>query len=182
MKSQNTFFFIVMCLTVTVLMGCSSGGLKSFNQGGTGDVEYIDPFDYGDEFTQPDFGRKTISESHQNESGMIDKDSETIKNTGNLEDFERQNDSEKLSEEFSSNNYGYSVQIGLFEDQESAEKLAAYARLRVNFEVYVEFDTPFYRVRVGDLKTKADAEKHVKILENKGFKDSRWVITKIKTR
>ncbi|MFC1528833.1 SPOR domain-containing protein [Candidatus Latescibacterota bacterium] len=45
--------------------------------------------------------------------------------------------------------------------------------------VYLEFETPFYRLQVGDFTTKADAEKHVKILKDKGFKESLWVITKI---
>ena len=95
------------------------------------------------------------------------------------DNFTGQSVSDTHGEELSSSIYGYRVQIGIFDNQESAERLRRSARSKADLNVYVEFDTPFYRVRVGDFTTKADAEKYVKILKDKGFQESLWVIKKI---
>jgi len=42
--------------------------------------------------------------------------------------------------------------------------------------VYVEFEPPFYRVRVGDFQTRKEAESFVKVLQDLGFRGSFWVM------
>jgi len=79
---------------------------------------------------------------------------------------------------------GYRVQIEIFdiEKKSSAYKMAEEARKELDMNVYIEFVTPFYRVRVGDFTERADAEKAVKILKDKGYKDALLVRTRINTR
>jgi cell division protein FtsN len=67
----------------------------------------------------------------------------------------------------------------VFEEQKSAETRAEEARVKVGMNVYVEFEPPFYRVRVGDFKTRKEAEQYVKILQNYGFRGAFWVMKQI---
>jgi len=57
--------------------------------------------------------------------------------------------------------------------------MADYARSKVDLKVYVVYEVPFYRVRLGDFQTRTEAEKHVKILKEMGFKESLWIPSKI---
>jgi cell division septation protein DedD len=75
----------------------------------------------------------------------------------------------------------YRVQIGIFEERQSAERRAEEARLKVDQKVYVEFEPPFYRVRVGDFITRKEAEEYVRILQDYGFRGSFWVMKNINT-
>lgn len=54
--------------------------------------------------------------------------------------------------------YGYRVQIFASSQQKRAEEIAAEARTRFREPVYVEYDAPFYKVRVGDCITRAEAD------------------------
>ena len=82
MKSQNILFHFIKYILAAFLIGCRGGsGLKSINQRGTDNVEDINPFDYGDEFTQQDFNRKIVSEADQAENVITNKNSKTIKSS-----------------------------------------------------------------------------------------------------
>ena len=76
----------------------------------------------------------------------------------------------------------YRVQIGIFDIRADADKLAESARSKTDYPVYVEYITPFYRVRVGDFVRKIDAEECVVFLKQKGFSDSRYVYTNINSQ
>ncbi len=54
--------------------------------------------------------------------------------------------------------YGYRVQIGAFVSQQNAEMFAAAARMKFTEKVYVQYVDPYYKVRVGDLLSRGDAE------------------------
>jgi cell division septation protein DedD len=54
--------------------------------------------------------------------------------------------------------YGYRVQIGAFSSQSNAEMFASAARSRFSERVYVEFVSPYNKVRVGDLLSREEAE------------------------
>jgi cell division protein FtsN len=72
------------------------------------------------------------------------------------------------------------VQIGIFEERKSADKCREEALSKVSLNVYIEFEAPFYRVRVGDFKDKKEAEKYVKVMQENGFKGAFWVIKNIR--
>jgi hypothetical protein len=50
------------------------------------------------------------------------------------------------------------VQIFASSQQERAEEIAAEARTRFREPVYVVYDAPFYKVRVGDCITRQEAD------------------------
>jgi hypothetical protein len=76
----------------------------------------------------------------------------------------------------------YRVQIGIFDSRADADNLAESARSKTDYPVYVEYITPFYRVRVGDFIRKSDAEECVIFLRQKGFSDSRYVFSNINSQ
>ena len=69
----------------------------------------------------------------------------------------------------------YRVQIGIFDSQADADKLAESARSITDYSVYVVYIPPFYRVRIGDFIRKSDAEEYVDFLRQEGFSDARYV-------
>ena len=178
-NSEFRIFLIIMCLLLTFFSGCSIMGRKAVHPNEKDSGEEIDPFDYGDEFIRPEFGRKTTPETNQSNSGEKDD----VKVPAGIKDVSdttgRQTGLASRGTSTYSDVYGYRVQIGIDEDKELMEKLEQSARSKVNMEVYLEFEAPFYRVRVGDFKTRAEAQRYEKILKDTGFKDARWLISKI---
>jgi cell division protein FtsN len=159
--------------------GCGAGGVSRPQRHGM--VEELDPFHYGDEFETPSSGvdRRGLVEDMR--KGNASPESTRV-GTGKPVPAVKPPTSERslpsAPEETESRGEGavYRVQIGVFEDQKAAEARAAEARAKVSGNVYVEFEPPFYRVRVGDFKTRKDAESYVKILQNDGFRGAFWVL------
>lgn len=75
--------------------------------------------------------------------------------------------------------YGYRVQLGAFSNKELANQFAAQLRQNFTENVYVQYVSPFYKVRVGDFLTKDDAEKFKLKVWNLGFDDAFVVESKI---
>ena len=111
-----------------------------------------------------------------------EKNSQTGNATNDDENYSKSSRVEKDYESGSTSNiYGYRIQIGLFEDinKSDADRMADYARSRVDVNVYIEFEAPFYRVQIGDFTKKNDAEYYLKILKRNNFKDVLLIRTTI---
>jgi hypothetical protein len=174
---KKRFVLPVVLLFSAVIAGTSGcgAGRVSDTQRPNNAVEEIDPFEYGDEFSfrlkdmEGDYlenGRSSGAAPHTEVKRDIVLNSETA---GSVNE-----DSPKMEQAAGRN--VFRVQVGIFEEQKSAERRAEEARAKVNSPVYVEFEPPFYRVRVGDFKTKKEAEEYVKILQDYGFRGSFWVM------
>ncbi len=71
---------------------------------------------------------------------------------------------------------GFRVQIAASGDKNSAEEVARVARTRVPETVYVVFESPYYKVRVGDFSDRALALQLRDRLRGYGY-DGAWVVT-----
>lgn len=69
---------------------------------------------------------------------------------------------------------GYRVQIFASSDRTKAESAAAEARQRFSEPVYIEFETPLYKVRVGDCATRHEADLLKEKAGTQGY-DGAWV-------
>ena len=67
---------------------------------------------------------------------------------------------------------GYRVQIGAFASREPAEEFADRVRSRFTVGVYVQYVPPYYKVRVGDFLTKAEADNFKMKVWEMGFTDA----------
>lgn len=78
---------------------------------------------------------------------------------------------------------GYRVQICAVSDEEKARQVQRDAILKfVNEEVYLIYDTPYYKVRVGNCATRLEADQLQQFAVQNGFDDA-WVVrTKVKTK
>lgn len=77
---------------------------------------------------------------------------------------------------------GYRVQIYLSADLESARNVLVVAKREFSEEAYLKYDVPYYKVRVGDCLSRADADELLKEAVSKGFIDA-WVVrTLVKKR
>ena len=75
---------------------------------------------------------------------------------------------------------GFRVQICALSDEERAKEIQRDAILKfINEEVYLIYDSPYYKVRVGNCLTRQEADKLQQFAVEKGFDDA-WVVrTKI---
>ena len=77
---------------------------------------------------------------------------------------------------------GYRVQIFASTDQEEANAVRRDAILRFNDNVYMIFDNPYYKVRVGDCLSRYQADDLQIKAEKKGYLDAWIVRTKVAVR
>ncbi len=70
---------------------------------------------------------------------------------------------------------GYRVQIFASNTNDGAEKIASDARFKFTERVYVEYDPPYYKVRIGDYQNRSDAEILREKAKNLGFADA-WIV------
>ncbi|MCA9731878.1 MAG: SPOR domain-containing protein [Deferribacteres bacterium] len=75
---------------------------------------------------------------------------------------------------------GYRVQILQTQDSEDARTVQNDAIVQLDADVYSIFDSPYYKIRVGDFTVRADAEELLQRAIDKGYKSSWIVRTKIK--
>lgn len=75
---------------------------------------------------------------------------------------------------------GYRVQICAVPDEELARETQREAILKFNENIYFVYDSPYYKVRIGDCTTRFEADRLQKLAEEKGFHEA-WVVrTKVK--
>ncbi len=70
---------------------------------------------------------------------------------------------------------GYRVQIFASSTNEGANKVASEARFKFTERAYVEYDAPYYKVRIGDYKNRSDAEILREKAKNLGYGDA-WIV------
>jgi hypothetical protein len=70
---------------------------------------------------------------------------------------------------------GYRVQICAFSDERAAREIRKEAILKFNQEVYLTYDSPYYKVRIGDCLSRFEADNLQQLAIEKGFKDA-WVV------
>jgi hypothetical protein len=183
MKKGFVFPFLLLFWAVVALSGCGAGGIAK--SGKIHAVEGLDPFAYGDEFALRPSG--TAGKPAQSLAPGAEKSAPEAgrKAVNRAAPLEAKSDTAAVpaSAEVKSQPSGtvYRAQIGIYEERKSAEKRAGEARSKVSETVYIEFEPPFYRVRVGDFKTREEAEKYVKTLQDYGFRGSFWVMKNLNT-
>lgn len=164
---------VFVVLLATVVSGCGIPLVKTETPPVESTGDMFDPFRYGDEFvmsgaSSTEIGRETVHSlpdepSEQNAGDGVESPSRT---------------SDRRSATASTGN-GYRVQIGIDANKERMEQLVQYARSRVDYPIYLEFEPPFYRVRVGDFRTREEAEQCVRLLKSEGFDNALWVMSAI---
>lgn len=70
---------------------------------------------------------------------------------------------------------GYRVQLFASATNDGANKIASEARFKFTEQVYVEYEAPYYKVRVGDYKNRSDAEILREKAKNLGYPDA-WIV------
>ncbi len=183
---KNRFDFKTVLLFSAVIMGTVGCGAHkaAVPERPPDAVEEIDPFAFGDEFafrtkgikttesvnsggvTTPARERNPVSVPTPNQRGSADSDSGVPSAVGTPQPQD---------------GVVYRVQVGIFEERPSAMRRVEEARAKTDQPVYLEFESPFYRVRVGNFLTKKEAEEYVKILRDEGFHGSFWVMRNVST-
>jgi len=180
MNTRLPVSVIVVAAVSMIILGCSGAVTRKGNQVNPADT--IDPFDYGDEFIQVISERDGIQRTGDG-SGLGEKTSdETSPSLNNRTDYETTAPSGEQGLASQGNALGYRIQIGAYENKDNAEKAAQAVRSKIDLPVYIIYQAPFYRVRVGDFTEKGQAERYVRLIREQGFQDARWVPTQINTQ
>ena len=138
-------------------------------------------------------GGKSAEEKYKERPGVInenfdpmrlDREEVQIQRTTNIESKSEDIDlllQEDNSPQESREVVGYRVQICAVSDEQKAREIQREAILNfIDENVYLKYDAPYYKVRIGDFEKKEDADKIKQIAISRGFKDA-WVVrTKIK--
>jgi hypothetical protein len=115
---------------------------------------------------------------------ILKEDELKVKKTISIEsksDQMKENDIQTMPEsQRSDETSGFRVQICAVSDEGRARQIQREAILKfMNEEVYLIYDSPYYKVRVGNCMTRFEADKLQQLAVEKGFDDA-WVVrTKI---
>lgn len=166
MKRVITYYFCLVIFSFTV-SGCSSTRSLIAEKENTKDEEkntgivneFFDPLILDDEDLQVKKSIPIESNSDQVEKNLTQSDNEYQK-------------PEVVA--------GFRVQICAVSDEERAKQIQRDTILKfINEEVYLIYDSPYYKVRVGNCQTRYEADKLQQLAVEKGFDDA-WVVrTKI---
>ncbi len=100
-----------------------------------------------------------------------------LKNTVESKEYDLSSSAAKIDAQTQA--IGYRVQILQTQDAEEARTVQSDAIVELDAEVYPIFDSPYYKVRVGDFLIRAEAEELLQRVIAKGYK-SAWIVrTKI---
>ncbi len=70
------------------------------------------------------------------------------------------------------NAMGWRIQVGAFIYRQNAEKTASFFDQKLDIPVYIVVENPWYKVLLGDFRTKEEAEKYLEIIHKMGFQDA----------
>ena len=178
-KRADYFIVSVAFLTIFyILSGCGGSARRRVDtSGGYTVVEDVDPFSLDDEFAAlvPDSSREPSEDDEQ--TGNVD----TYWNVSRENDESSEAESDRIDTRYdqSDDAGGYRIQIGIFADHNDAEAEASKARAAISHNVYVIFEEPFYRVRIGDFRSKRAVEQALREVRSKGYDDAIWIRSEI---
>jgi hypothetical protein len=160
---KHWVFVIAIAVVLLVLSGCSSSeSSRKSSTSPTGEQDHKVPGSHFERAFNP---------------SDYDDEIEVIKNQHEFEQqraaAERQQDSVVVESELTQ---GFRIQIfatGSF-DEANAMRQTAVQRLTED-SVYVVFDPPVYKVRVGDFRTRVEANQRLGVISAMGFADA-WVV------
>ncbi len=174
-----------LCIVAAFLgfAGCGSGMIETGGavSGRSGMKEEIDPFDLGDEFA---ISQQAKASSETNTSTAVPDGSSPASAEIPPATYRTGKDTvQTLTLPVPDEDVmGFRVQIDMFSNESEAQQLARKAELKFAERVYIVYQAPFFRVRIGDFVTKEEADNYVKKLQNAGYKKSRWIPTTINTQ
>jgi len=158
-------FFALIGGCVLLLFSCTPvppGQIES-SAGGTKSEKDFDPLAQDD-------GRPIVIASGQDDSGTAVSPTDQGEQDSIIEDF--------TGPERHGIVRGYRVQIFLSDDLREASRVMAEARERFEQEVYLEYDAPYYKVRVGDCSTEREGEEFLQVARRIGYPDA-WLVRTI---
>ena len=103
-------------------------------------------------------------------------DSEAQTGTGDLQDHEQPAiTSDTLVQKDVEGVQGYRVQIFVSSNMESAQKIVAEAEEIFPKEVYLQYDAPYYKIRIGNCLTRREGDLLKERAVRRGYRDA-WVV------
>jgi len=109
---------------------------------------------------------------------QIQRTKNTATRSDNIDKLLQQSDG---GEQATADVVGFRVQICAVSDEQKARAIQQEAILNfIDENIYLKYDAPYYKVRIGDFVTRREAEQLQKLAVARGFNDA-WVVrTKIK--
>ncbi len=70
------------------------------------------------------------------------------------------------------NTWGWRIQVGAFIYRRNAERTATHLEQKIELPIYIVVENPWYKVLVGDFRSKDKAEEYLDIIHRIGYKDA----------
>ena len=203
LRLRGNFFPFCLCLAVLFVAGCGMRGIKTEVTPAVkkGMIEELDPFAIGDEFAmikQPqaqnppeappqDSDARGFNPLFQNRSVLKPAEQPEIRNSspGTIDPLSQPTASERENTSATGTPteiMGFRIHIGIFDKESEAKEFAKSTESKIDEKVYIVYEAPFFKVRVGDFTNLKEAEEYVKYLKSIGFKSSWWIRTTINTQ
>jgi hypothetical protein len=160
MRSIVVFY---LALFLTLGAGCAFAPKARFgpqNEEVEEEVEQVEDFD---PLSLDEGGVQTVEEEEQTDP----RDQREEERPVTLPDIEEPKDSEQLQ--------GYRVQIFVSSNLESAQRIVAEAETIFPQEVYLQYDAPYYKVRIGNCLTRREGDLLQENAIRRGYRDA-WVV------
>src|SRR3990172_7689147 len=162
---KHCYRFLFLCLPAASLLFCYCAGSTQANIEKT-DIASEPP---GQSEIIEDFDPSTLGDYDIDDSKPARSGDGPVRIDGILKGASQRDSVETRQQS------GYRVQILSTRDEEEARNVRRDAILKFQDSVYLMFDDPYYKVRVGDCISRFDADKLQEAAITKGFPEA-WVI------
>ena len=212
LRLRGNFFPFCLCLAVLFVAGCGMKGVNSEVTPAVkkGMIEELDPFTISDEFAMikqpqaqnppeappqdsegkgfnPLFQNRSVRKpaelpESRNSSPGADETPVTTDPLRQPAATMRQHGESVSATRTQAGIMGFRIHIGIFDKESEAKEFAKSTESKIDEKVYIVYEAPFFKVRVGDFTNLKEAEEYVKYLKSIGFKSSWWIRTTINTQ
>ena len=207
LRLRGNFLPFCLCLAVLFVAGCGMRGIKTEVTPAVkkGMIEELDPFTISDEFAMiklpqtqnppVETGFKPVSTENtrsvrkpaelpesRNSSPGADETPVTTDPLRQPAATMRQHGESVNATGTPAEIMGFRIHIGIFDKESEAKEFAKLNESKIDEKVYIIYEAPFFKVRVGDFINLKEAEEYVKYLKSIGFKSSWWIRTTINTQ
>lgn len=150
--------FLVSVFLAVGGVGCGTSSEEVKSSGANETIEFIHR--YEKTFTPSDYDSERGTEK-------TDVKTQTVRPEQEIP-FPRNEESEVVS--------GFRVQVSFTEDMEAANQVKSeLSSILPAYQVYVVYEAPYYKVRIGDFLSRPDANITVRTLIEKGYRDA-WIV------
>jgi len=170
---MKKWLFITSLLSILLIYGCSASSPNRYGEAATKTSENSNAKEYKEDFNLAPYRQKIDTKD-------FNLDSSFGNNNDVWYNFEVDSSIDTTAPQIIGKTDGYRLQIFVTDNLQQADSIKDDAQTKLNEkDVYISFDPPFYKVKIGDFKNYSDAKDFRFKLNQLGYAEARIVNDKI---